>query len=173
MAGEGLKTAIEVASARAPAPAEEPEQLPLMPLPLTPAAPAPAEAERSGPGRPPGARNKRTEAMIEYLERRYRPPLVVLAETYSRRVEDLARELGISKRDAFELQQQAAIHSLPYWHQKQPVAIAAEGGLVQLILGGAPGAGEAPPAAPSEGGMVLEARIVSSEENQGLSEVER
>ena len=126
-----------------------------------------AAGSRARGGRPKGARNKRTAAWLEFLEQRYRSPLIVLAEAWSRPVDVLAAELGCTRVEAYALQQQAAIQSLPYWHQKQPLAMQIEGkGVVQLILE-APGA----PSKPAENGqndLVIEARVIS-EEKQSLS----
>ena len=89
------------------------------PVPLAPS------AGRSGPqgGRPAGSRNRRTQEWVDFILAQYRSPLIVLAETYSRPVEDLARELGCNKLEAFERQQAAAVALAPYLHQRQPQAI--------------------------------------------------
>lgn len=79
-------------------------------------------AERRG-GRPAGARNRKTKEWVEYLQRRYPSPLVALAETYSRPVAELARELGCTRLEAFDRQIEAAKHLAPYMHQKLPTAI--------------------------------------------------
>ena len=73
----------------------------------TPLAPA---ARRSGTqgGRPTGSRNRRTQEWTDFILSQYRSPLVVLAETYSRPVAELAAELGCNKLEAFERQQAAA-----------------------------------------------------------------
>ena len=81
----------------------------------TPLAPASA---RSGPqgGRPRGSRNRRTQEWVEFILSQYRSPLIVLAETYSRPVAELAAELGCDKLEAFERQQAAAVALAPYLH---------------------------------------------------------
>lgn len=78
---------------------------------------------RRGPGRPAGSKNKRTEEWLEYLQSQYTSPLVALAKTWSADTEKLAAKLRTSREKAFEIQQSAARASLPYWHQKQPVAV--------------------------------------------------
>jgi hypothetical protein len=94
----------------------------------------PSDAPR-GPGRPPGAKNKRTDEWCDYLMQRYRSPLVVLAETYSRPVELLQRELNCSRLDAFKLQLGAAKELAPYVHQKQPIAVTVDGaGVVRMVV---------------------------------------
>jgi hypothetical protein len=172
----GLATAVELALQRsrqvraaATVPADQ--------LPLLGVEPVDDESGNSADpgnrvrgGRPKGARNKRTEAWLEFLDARYRSPLVVLAEAWSRPVDVLQAELGCTRLEAYALQQQAAIASAPYWHAKQPLALQVEGkGVVQLIL-------EAPSHAGNSGesgaeGMILEARIIS-EEKQPLSKPE-
>lgn len=81
-----------------------------------------AEASRRG-GRPAGAKNRKTKEWVEYILRRYPSPLVALAETMSRPVGELARELGCTALEAFDRQIEAAKHLAPYLHQKLPTAI--------------------------------------------------
>lgn len=108
----------------------------LAPLPIPP-------ARRSGAkgGRPAGSPNKSTEQWRQYLMARYQSPLVGLAETWSRTPAELAKDLGLYKWHegkpvydakgehvldtgaAATLQQNAKIASLPYWHQRQPLAL--------------------------------------------------
>lgn len=76
-----------------------------------------------GPGRPPGARNKRTEEWTAHILSKYRSPLEFLASTYTRSTALLAAELRCSLLDAFKMQLAAAKELSPYLHQKQPVAI--------------------------------------------------
>ena len=118
-------------------------------------APMPMESRGiSGPkgGRPKGARNKSTEEWREYLLGRYRSPLVVLMELYSRTPQELAKELGLyvinegelvkdvngdpmlATGEAFKRQLEAAIAALPYLHQKQPIAIEASGKSAGMLV---------------------------------------
>lgn len=137
---KGMKTA--VAQAHDPA-AKLPEdvdgeQLTLLPLHNIEDGQTARERGVSAPrgrGRPPGAQNKSTEAWTEYLLARYRSPLEGMAVTFCRPVQDLARELGCSKLEAFKLQVQCMSALAPYIHKKQPIAIdAGEGGLMQLVI---------------------------------------
>lgn len=140
---QGQKTGIKTATAELydgeASPVPEPVQEELLPLRKVERGP---EAEKRGirsrgPGRPPGAKNKSTEAWAGYILSRYASPLQALAETYSRPVQDLAAELGCDKLDAFRIQQQAAQALAPYIHKKQPVAVEGDSGLIQLnILSG-------------------------------------
>ena len=112
-------------------------QLPLMPM-VEEEPDAADDAAAGGvkrAGRPPGARNRRTQEWTEYLLSRYRSPLEVLAETYSTPTPILARRLRASFKEAFALQLQAARELAPYLHQKQPVAVTVDGkGMLQLMI---------------------------------------
>lgn len=121
----GIAAAVAEAVDRDEAADEAPEQLALLPL-----APAPT---RQG-GRPPGVKNRRTAEFADYVLSRYRSPIVALAETYSRPVADLAKELGCTRAEAFELQLRAAKEVAPYLHAKQPLGIEAGGGGVPVVI---------------------------------------
>jgi hypothetical protein len=137
----GLKTAIEAAVDPTEPPVARAEQLPLLPseqLDLLPTAPAERVLEMRAPrkaGRPAGAINRSTKAWREYLGQRYRSPLEVLAETYSRPTMDLALELGCTLLEAYELQRKCAVDLAPYMHGKMPIEVELNGGgLVQLVI---------------------------------------
>ena len=162
--GDGTKSGVasaldrfrELAEKRLAEAAEPGEaQLPLLPI-------APAEEggavegeagaalpEKRGRGRPEGSLNKRTLALLNYFLSRYRDPLVVLGETYSRPLGELAGELmailGVKELtwdqliDLLKLQNQAASQALPYVHSKRPqdVKLDAPGGVtLNFNLGG-------------------------------------
>lgn len=123
---------------------------------------------RRGAGRPPGAKNKNTEAWREYILSRYPSPLVGLAETYSRPLGDLATELSCTRKEAFDIQQRCMEAVLPYVHQKQPQAVElSDGGLMTLVIGKI----EARSAA-SAPGLTLEPVDLEIEENQGFTDSE-
>jgi hypothetical protein len=112
------------------------EQLGL--LPLGPSRAEQAEltlvgAEGARIGRPPGSRNKSTRAWRDYLLSKYRSPLEVLAETYSRPVAELARELGCTKVEAAMIQVQCANNLAPYVHSRMPQEVSVEGGQGQAL----------------------------------------
>ena len=87
-------------------------------------------------GRPPGARNRTTAAMVAYLRRNYADPLEAMASTFTRTVGDLAAELGCTKEDAYKLQQQAARDLAPYMYAKIPANMKLEGeGHFTLTIG--------------------------------------
>lgn len=137
----GLKTAVADALAgNAGAMASDfvvAEQLDLLPLRK---ADQGAEAENrlstsAGKGRPAGSKNRRTQEMADFILSQYRSPLIALAETYSRPVQDLAKELACDKLEAFKLQMAAAKELAPYVHQKMPMAVdVGEGGLIGLTI---------------------------------------
>lgn len=171
----GLAAAVAATGAEAP-PVERAEQLPLLPaaeldgLPVGQAErTAVLRAPRSGPGRPPGARNRSTQAWRDYLLSKYRSPLEVLAETYSRSAQDLAAELNCKPAEAFAIQVKAAAELAPYLHGKMPVEVAVSGALPMLHLVAPEDALKA--FRVEEGGMVLDlAALRPIEENQGVSE---
>lgn len=136
-------------------------------MPTTPA--------KRGPGRPAGARNRRTQEWVDYILARYRSPLVVLAEIYSRTPEELATELKLYERvpigdgqyedrlatgEAFKRQMEALQAILPYVHQKQPMAVELNAKTAGMIVIGELKGLEAD----GDGTLVL------SMENQGVSE---
>jgi hypothetical protein len=82
-----------------------------------------SEVERSR-GRPKGRVNRSTEQMRSFIANNgFKDPLLFLASTYSRDIEELAKELGVSRGEAFSFMQRAAFYALPYLHQKTPTAI--------------------------------------------------
>ena len=126
-----------------------------------------------GPGRPPGARNKKTEAFREHILSRFKSPLTVLAETYSRPVADLARELGIKKGEAYKMQMDAAEKLAPYLHSKAPIEVTGKDGrAVSLFIGIVPSPNGAGP--PGDGAQaIIQGRIIPPdliEQNQDDSE---
>jgi hypothetical protein len=88
-----------------------------------------------GRGRPPGAKNKNTEAWREFMLSRYPSPLMGLAEVMIRPVQDLATELNCKKLEAFQIQMAAMKELAPYLHSKQPQAVdLGESGLINLVI---------------------------------------
>lgn len=88
-------------------------------------------------------RRRQTEESVDDVLSRYPSPLVVLAEIYSRPVEELAAELGCTRSQAFRHQIAAAKEAAPYLHQKQPVADrAGNKGVMTLVIEQPSGPGE-------------------------------
>ncbi len=124
---QGIQAAIDQAGGAGEPPTAEGEQLPLLEgqAPADRATSPPATAQ-TGPGRPPGARNKRTQEWTDYLLGKYRSPLEGLAEVSVMSLEEckeLARELGCKPLEIWERQQWARKELAPYLHQKQPQAV--------------------------------------------------
>lgn len=94
-------------------------------LPLLPVASAPFEARQ--PGRPAGSVSKITAEFRRFFLSHYQHPAMVLAEIYSRPVEELAKTLGCTKLEAFREQRAAADACLPYMASKMPIAVQADG----------------------------------------------
>lgn len=116
------------------------------------------EPKRRGKGgRPPGSRNRRTEAVAAYLLSQHRHPLQVVMEIYSMSPVELAERAGLRKTKVHEpapgepayaysndvlmelikFQARCAEAALPYVAQKLPQAVQLDAkGHVQLTLGG-------------------------------------
>lgn len=76
-----------------------------------------------GPGRPPGARNKRTERTVAFLLSRHKDPREVLLEIAEANVDDLVGRFGLTRLEALQEKRHAATAVLPYMAQRQPIAI--------------------------------------------------
>jgi len=159
----GIEAVVAQAQAEAGDVLEAATQLPLLPAaPAMPAAGGGGDGGRRG-GRPKGARNKSTEDFRQYVLARYRSPLIAMAETFSRSVADLARELDCDRLEAFKLQLRAMESLAPYLHQRLPQAVQIENkGLPLLAIGAfAQAGGEA------AGGLF--GMIAEAQQNQSLS----
>lgn len=187
----GLKTAAATAAAEADdgPPVERAEQLPLLPAEAIDQLPDEREARRQAikdgrprrAGRPAGSINRRTVEWREYLLARYQSPLVVLAEIYSRRAEDLADELGCKKVEALAIIKSSAEALAPYIHGKMPVEVAFTGDRLPVLNMVDPqvflaafraGEGEGPVLDLSSLQPVEDASA-ETEENQGVNHVEK
>jgi hypothetical protein len=97
--------------------------------------PAPAEARTTveqpkGVGRPPGARNKRTEEFRQELAAMGALPGLFLAKLirdYQHDRKELAQRLGVESGPLFEKVVHAAETLLPYCEQKLPVDVKVDG----------------------------------------------
>lgn len=159
----GLKAAVEKAQEETRE-LRQAEQLALLPLAADDGEPAEdgGQAPR-GRGRPKGARNRRTEEMVDYLLSRHTSPLEFLATVYTRPVEVLAAEVECSKREALAMQIAAAEKLAPYLHQRQPTAVELDAkGEVHLVIGSLDG-GQA--VAAGDGAVVIEGVFEDGDEN--------
>lgn len=104
----------------------------------------PADGREPEPLPPPGGGRPRGSGAAadwrRYMLERYRSPLVVLAETYSRDVGQLASELGCTRLEAFDRQLRAAIEAAGYLHSKAPASLQVDGvAVAPLVFGVTPG----------------------------------
>lgn len=126
---------------------------------------------KRGPGRRPGSKNRRTEAVVSWLLAQHRHPLSVMMEAYSMTPADLAQRIGIAAPDAdqlldiFKLQVRMAEACAPYVAQRLPqaVQIDAKAGLT-ISLEGVSFPARAGPVGKSDAieGQVLGVRLPSS-----------
>lgn len=120
------------------------------------------------PGRPPGARNKRTEEWASYILARYRSPLIGLAEIVATPIPELAKALKCSTIDAATFWRQCSDSLAPYLHQRMPQAIELPGataGQILVVNFNAPRPGEGGPLSPH--GIDLELAKSPNEINDG------
>jgi hypothetical protein len=151
------------------APAETAEQLDLLAQ-----EPFLGEIRREGRsigrvGRPPGARNKRTQEWADYILSRGRSPLEALAEVVNTPLEDLRAKLKCDLLEAAEFWRKCVEALAPYVHQRMPQAVQVDGanaGLITIINMSAPRVDEPEQLSPYGLDMQLE-------QNQGLSEADR
>lgn len=125
-------------------------------------------AGRRGAGRPPGARNKSTEALRRYIFANYGNPLLNAARFASADPVELARYLGCEPREALSLILLAARIVAEYVASKMPATVRLDGkGAMAfgMFTGPAPAGGEAqvPTADP------LQALLTYAKQYQGVS----
>jgi len=97
-----------------------------------------AKVKAQGPGRPPGARNKSTVAIRDYLLARGVDPLVRMAQWAMHTPETLATELDCSKLEAFRELRATWLGLAPYLHG-HAAPVDQDGNAVpilQMIIGG-------------------------------------
>lgn len=89
-------------------------------------------SDGGGRGRPKGARNRRTDEMVRYLNTFGSGPLVGLARVVNAiqfgadglpDFAELASALGMKRKEAAQFWQTCAVQLAPYMHQKLPMAI--------------------------------------------------
>jgi hypothetical protein len=116
---------------------------------------------RTGPGRPPGAKNKNTEIWREYWLSKYAHPVEGLLASGSCSLQQFAEVFGFKwenltfnqRTELFKLQIGAMKEAAPYVAQKMPqeVDLGGNSGLIQLVinsgLAGAAGVQDAGPVA--------------------------
>lgn len=166
MSGDRAALEVALAAAGEPEELEEAEQLDLLRQPETIEGEMKMRAvERRGPGRPPGARNKRTERTIAWLLSHHRDPREVLLSISDKHPADLAAVLGCSMLEALQEIRIAAGAVLPYVAQRQPLGIDVTNRQVVYLT-----INEGGQATHQEGGVGLSASIVENVEFQEVSE---
>lgn len=121
---------------------DEPDQLALFGEPLTAAGLAKLPIKARGPGRPPGARNRRTERNVAYLLSRHRDPVEVLLEIAEANPHDLAGLIGCTPHEALQEKRLAALAAAPYVKAKITPDVVDNRQVINLTIGTGMGAGD-------------------------------
>lgn len=165
MADPDRNAMLELAEERARAAAEP--QPDLLGLPITQRV-QDLRIKRERAGRPPGARNRRSEEVAQWIVDHIGDPLVMLAQVAVIPAEELAAAASCTVLEAMVEKRLAAIAVLPFLHRRQPLAVdVSNHRVVHLHIGEGP-----PPAAPGAGeaGVTLLGTVVDIEENQGVDD---
>ena len=127
------------------------------------------------PGRPKGARNRRTTDMIKLYQRMGLPdPLLFQGKLLQMGVDGLARELACDRLDAADLLAKVADRLSPYFHSKRPTQVELPPGVTPvLVMRDLDGAAALP--AGAHGAMSIDdddlaQALAESEEKQRLRE---
>ena len=152
-ADAGVVAAERAAMALAPVQAD---MLGLPPVPET----RQADLARRRPGRPVGARNRRSEDSARLAVEKFGDPIWHGLALATMPTEELALRLGCTPLEAAELQQRERSIVLPYIHARRPQAVNVDLNLPTLVL--------ADPRAYAA--MAAQAATVEVLDNQSLSE---
>lgn len=132
------------------------------------------EPPRTGPGRPRGSRNRRTQDLADYATRLGGNPIIKLIEIVATPIDVIASTLACSKADAADFWRKCAADLGPYIEQKLPTAVQLQGanaGMLVINLGG--------PVGEQSVGLDLRVlaanfaesdRLIEHEQNQSLSD---
>lgn len=142
MAGEAAVLA-PIADAIAEQLEADEEQLGLWSEPVSAAGAAKLRLVPRGPGRPPGAKNKRTEATVAHLLQRYRDPRAVALERIQMHPADLAGVLGCTVFEAAQEQRLYMQAVFPFIHARITPEVIDNRQVIHLHLGGVEGGGGA------------------------------
>ncbi|OKO67577.1 hypothetical protein AC629_42635 [Bradyrhizobium sp. NAS80.1] len=162
----------EASSGAVPAPLDQADKRldDLLPLGISPLAPR-------GPGRPQGAKNRRTDLVAQYLVDRFGDPLTASMSIAGRPLRELVTELrtiasdcgmklGASVMDIARWQQQCRADALPYIHAKRAPETAKGDPVVPII-----GIGRVENLA-IVGGRSLEDAVAKSQQHQSVTTIE-
>jgi hypothetical protein len=87
------------------------------------------------PGRPRGARNRRTVDMIRLYQASGLPdPLLFQGKLLQAGVDGLARELGCDRLEAADLLAKVADRLAPYFHSKRPTQVELQPGVTPVLV---------------------------------------
>lgn len=89
---------------------------------------------RSGPGRPRGSRNRRTEALAEYATKMGGNPILKLIEIVATPIDVISKTLVCSKYEAAEFWRKCAADLGPYIEQKLPTAVQLQGANAGMLI---------------------------------------
>src|SRR5216684_1820724 len=144
---------------------DEDEQLGLFAEPETEGGRLKIQHVKRGPGRPPGARNKRTERTVQWLLARHKDPVEGLLEIADMHPADLAAMLSCTMLEAVQEQRLCRRDALPYVKQRMPLAVdVTNRQVVYLTIND----GQVEQSAGGEGSIA--ARILNNVQYQELSE---
>lgn len=121
---DGMQRALAEAVAEAGTPELQPSLFAADEAPATETLPAERKA-----GRPPGARNRRTEEYAQFLIAKHGDPLDVMTAIAARNIvapgelKRLADDLGMDRKDAAEFWLRTTNATLPFLHQRMPQAV--------------------------------------------------
>ncbi len=121
-----------------------------------------------GPGRPKGARNKRSEDMVKLILSQGKSPLQFLAGHFQAETKVIKKRYKLGTlAEAEAIQRAAAIAALPYIHEKRPIALEVDSReTVQIIVGQVPNPDKLDQAEETGVSLVIEATAEEIEENQ-------
>jgi hypothetical protein len=161
----GLAAVLDDLDPTSEGPMPEAEQLDLLGLPERRGG---TELAPRKPGRPLGARNRRTQEWADYITRHYGNPLVGLAQLAMASVAELHVRLGCTPLEAMQEKRLAMIALLPYIAQRQPLAVDVTNRQVVYLNISDVSGGADPASAGAE--MTITGALMEIVENQGLSE---
>jgi hypothetical protein len=138
--------------------------------PLNPHADESRLPARRGPGRPPGALNRATKELREFILTNFTDPVIGAARVMMMRPQDLATALGCTLLEAYDRIDRARQFVARYTHQEMPKAVEIGGtGSVTLVIGAVDSGGQAQLGAPGDGAVVIEGTLAPTQQDQALS----